>query len=328
MDGRQQSTENIPFGGETDKAWSLLENLVTNSLTEQRRSRRWGIFFKFLTFMWLFLVASAIYNSSRISMPKGYGGGVYTALVELNGVIADGGDASADVIVSGLRSAFDDKGTKAVILRINSPGGSPVQSGYIYDEIIRLRKLHIDTPLYAVITDMGASGGYYVASAADAIYADKASMVGSIGVVSAGFGFVEAMKKVGVARRSYTAGEYKGFMDPFQSEDIAASKRWQDSLDTVHKQFIESVKHGRGDRLTDDPDIFSGMIWVGEKAKELGLLDGLGGASFVARDIVGVEEIKDFTPKVSRFERFARDFGVGTTSAFLKIFGADGIQLR
>lgn len=327
MDIRQKSTENIPVGSDADTAWKLLESLVVSSVTEQRRSRRWSIFFKLLTFAWLFLIANVIYNSSRINMNIG-SGGVHTALVDLNGVISDNGDASADIIITGLRAAFDDKGTKAVILRINSPGGSPVQSGYIYDEIIRLRKLHLDTPLYAVITDIGASGGYYVASAADAIYANKASMVGSIGVISSGFGFVEAMKKVGIVRRSYTAGEYKGFMDPFQDEDRSASKRWQDSLDIVHEQFIDSVKYGRGDRLSDHPDIFSGMVWVGEKAKEIGLLDGLGSVGFVAHDIVGVDEIKDFTPKASAFERLARDFGVDAIGAFLEVLGTNGIQLR
>ena len=328
MDKWREPEGQMPAGGEDGKAWKLLESLAMSSLKEQRRARRWGIFFKLLTFSWLFLMAGFAYKASRVDVPAAGVSGTHTALVELNGVIGDGGDAIADNIVTGLRAAFEDAGTKAVILRINSPGGSPVQSGYIYDEIVRLRKLHPDTRLYSVITDIGASGGYYVASAADSIYADKASLVGSIGVISSGFGFVGAMEKLGVTRRTYTAGEYKAFMDPFQPMDKEASSRWQSSLDTIHKQFIDSVKQGRGDRLVDNPDIFSGMVWTGEKAKELGLVDGLGSAGFVARDVVGEEEIMDFTPRMTPLERFARDFGAGVTHVMLKVMGGEGIQLR
>ncbi len=328
MDKWRESETGLPSGDDEGKSWKLIENLAMSSLKEQRRARRWSIFFKLLTFAWLFLAVGVIYKSSRLEVPVTGASSAHTALVELNGVIGDGGDASADNIVTGLRAAFEDKGTKAVVLRINSPGGSPVQSGYIYDEIVRLRKLHPDIPLYSVITDIGASGGYYVASVADAIYADKASLVGSIGVISSGFGFVEAIDKLGVTRRNYTAGEYKAFMDPFQPMDQEAAKRWQSSLDTIHQQFIDSVKHGRGDRLANEPDLFSGMVWTGEKAKALGLVDGLGSTGYVAREIVGVEEIMDFTPRLTPLERFARDFGAGVTHVMLKVMGGNGLQLR
>ncbi|WP_263079973.1 S49 family peptidase [Endozoicomonas sp. Mp262] len=320
--------ENAMPAGEDGKAWKLLESLAMSSLKEQRRARRWGIFFKLLTFVWLFLMAGLVYKSVIVDVAAVSSSGAHTALVELNGVIGEGGEASADNVVTGLRAAFEDKGTRAVVLRINSPGGSPVQSGYIYDEIVRLRKLYPETPLYSVITDMGASGGYYVASAADAIYANKASLVGSIGVISSGFGFVEAIERLGITRRTYTAGEHKAFMDPFQPMDKEVTGHWQASLDTIHQQFIDSVKHGRGDRLANDPDIFSGMVWTGEKARELGLVDGLGSTGYVAREVIGEENIMDFTPRLTPLERFARDFGVGATRVMLSVMGGNGLQLR
>ncbi|KZZ33060.1 S49 family peptidase, partial [Oleiphilus sp. HI0086] len=220
----------------------------------------------------------------------------YTALVNLEGVIASGEEANADFLVTGLRAAFEAEGTQAVVLRINSPGGSPVQSGYVYDEIKRLRGLYPETPLYAVISDIGASGAYYIAAAADKIYADKASLVGSIGVVASGFGFVDTMKKLGVERRLYTAGAHKGFLDPFSDEKGDEVEFWESVLNTTHQQFIAKVKEGRGERLKVDEEIFSGLIWSGEQALEKGLVDGLGSAGYVAREVVGAEEIIDFTP--------------------------------
>lgn len=309
------------------RAWGLVESLAKGALKEQRRARRWGIFFKLLTFGWLFFSVGVIYKAiqiSEVSVPSA--SGKHTALVEIDGQIG-GGDVSADFVVTGLRAAFEDKGAEAVILRINSPGGSPVQSGYIYDEIKRLRAVHKEIPLYAVIVDIGASGGYYIASAADEIYADKASLVGSIGVISSGFGFVKAMDKVGVTRRTYTSGENKAFLDPFQVVDKEAAALWQESLDTIHQQFIKAVKDGRGDRLVNNPDLFSGMVWSGEQAKTLGLVDGLGSAGYVAREIVGEEEIVDYTSRRTPLERFARDFGAGVSATFVKALGA-GLQLR
>ena len=324
---QEPKQSSVSYGGD-EKAWKLVETLAQSSLKEQRRSRRWGIFFKLLTFAWLFSLVGVIYSNfqeSEVSMPTS--SGKHTALVEIDGQIG-GGDVSADGVVTGLRAAFEDAGTEAVILRINSPGGSPVQSGYIYDEILRLRSLHQDTKLYAVIVDIGASGGYYIASAADEIYADKASLVGSIGVISSGFGFVEAMESIGVTRRTYTSGENKAFLDPFQSVDKGAAAQWQQSLDTIHQQFIHAVKTGRGDRLANEPDIFTGMVWSGEQAKKLGLIDGLGSAGYVAREVVGAQEILDYTSRLTPLEKFARDFGAGVSATMVKVLGADSLQLR
>ncbi len=328
MSDNWNEQESIPASKSDDKAWKLVEGLAEGALKEQRRARRWGIFFKLLTFTWLFISMGLVYKSVNPSVSAAKTSGSHTALVEMNGVIGAGQDVDADTVVSGLRAAFEDKNTKAVVLRINSPGGSPVQSGYIYDEILRLRGLHTETPLYAVIMDIGASGGYYVASAADEIYADKASLVGSIGVISSGFGFVDAMKKLGVTRRTYTAGEFKAFNDPFQSLDEEATDRWQQSLDTIHNQFIDVVKKGRGDRLKDNPEIFSGMVWTGEQAKSLGLIDGLGSTGYVARDIVGEEEIVDFSYRLSPLEQFAREFGAGVSATAIKMMGGDSLTLR
>ncbi|KZX72197.1 peptidase S49, partial [Oleiphilus sp. HI0009] len=256
------------------KEWKLIEKTVATLGVEQRRTRRWGIFFKLLTFAYLFILLGMMANGLS---PSGMqvDSENYTALIDVRGVIADQEDASADVIVTGLRSAFEAEGAKAVILRINSPGGSPVQSGYVYDEIKRLRGLYPEKKLYAVITDLGASGAYYMAAAADEIYADKASLVGSIGVTAAGFGFVDLIDEYGVERRTYTSGEHKAFLDPFSEEDPEEVAFWKTVLTSTHQQFIDKVKEGRGDRLVENDKLFSGLIWNGEQALELGLIDGL-----------------------------------------------------
>ena len=254
----------------------------------------------------------------------------YTALIDVTGMIADKEPASADNIVGSLRAAFEDKKVKGVILRINSPGGSPVQSGYVYDEIRRLRGLHPDTKLYAVISDLGASGAYYIASAADQIYADKASLVGSIGVTAAGYGFVGTMEKLGVERRTYTSGEHKSFLDPFQPQKPEETAFWQGVLDTTHQQFISSVKQGRGDRLKDKehPELFSGLVWSGEQALPLGLIDGLGNASSVARDVIGEKELVDFTVEESPFDRFSKKLGASVAEHLAMWMGFQGPSLR
>lgn len=310
------------------KTWKLLEKAVLSSVTEQRRTRRWGIFFKILTFTYLF-GALALF-SPMMSGGKGVSTGAHTALIEVRGMIADQESASADNIVSALRAAFEDKNTKGVVLRINSPGGSPVQSGYIYDEIRRLRALHPDIKVYAVISDLGASGAYYIASAADEIYADKSSLVGSIGVTAAGFGFVGTMEKLGVDRRLYTSGEHKAFLDPFQPQNNEETAFWQEVLQTTHKQFIASVKQGRGDRLKDaeHPELFSGLIWSGEQALQLGLIDALGSSSFVAREVIGAKEIVDFTLQETPFDRFAKKFGASVAERLAIWAGFNGPQLR
>jgi protease IV len=298
---------------ENSKEWKIIEKTMLQLSVEQRQSRRWGIFFKLLTFVYLFLIL-ALFNAGMDSTSGGKGDS-HTAIVDLSGVIAANEDAAADVIVTGLRAAFEDKNTKGVILRINSPGGSPVQSGYVYDEIKRLRALSPDTKLYAVISDIGASGAYYIAAAADEIYADKASLVGSIGVTAAGFGFVNTMEKLGVKRRSYTSGAHKGFLDPFSPEKEDEVQFWQSVLETTHNQFISKVKEGRGDRLKDDPLMFTGLVWSGEQALELGLVDGLGSPGFVAREIIGEENIVNFTPKPDPFEKLTQRLGTSIGSA-------------
>jgi len=325
-EGKMVSREERAQATEDKKAWQLLEKTLLASLQEQKRSRRWGIFFKALTFVYLF--GAILLFSPLAQMESSSVGGPHTAVIELRGMIADQEEASADNLVGALRDAFEDANTKGVVLRINSPGGSPVQSGYVYDEIKRLRALHPDIKVYAVITDLGASGAYYIAAAADEIYADKASLVGSIGVTAAGFGFVGTMDKLGVERRTYTAGEHKAFLDPFQPEKPEEREFWQGVLNTTHQQFISQVRVGRGDRLKETPDMFSGLIWSGEQALELGLIDGLSSTSAVARDVVGAEELVDFTHQESPFKRFTRQLGASMGAALATELGFSGPALR
>ncbi|WP_426141660.1 S49 family peptidase [Pseudomonas sp. DWP3-1-2] len=315
--------------GADAKSWKLLEKTLLASVQEQRRSRRWGIFFKLLTFIYLF--GALVLFTPLMSFDKGVSSSEnHTALIEVQGMIADNESASADNIVGSLRAAFKDAHTKGVILRINSPGGSPVQSGYIADEIRRLRAEKPAIKVYAVITDLGASGAYYIASAADQIYADKASLVGSIGVTAAGFGFVGTMEKLGVDRRTYTSGEHKAFLDPFQPQKADETAFWQSVLDTTHRQFIASVKLGRGDRLKDKehPELFSGLVWTGEQALPLGLIDGLGSASYVAREVIGEKEIVDYTVKESPLDRFSKKLGASVAQQIAMWAGFSGPTLR
>ncbi|GMR01111.1 MAG: signal peptide peptidase SppA [Gammaproteobacteria bacterium] len=285
----------------------VVTQLAESSLREQRRARRWGIFFKLLTFVY---IGAIIYMYSEASLSTANLNEKHTAVIELNGVIADNEEANADNIITALREAFDNENSAGVILRINSPGGSPVQSGYIYDEMRRLREEHPDTPLYAVVTDICASGGYYIASAADKIYADKASIVGSIGVRMDNFGFVDAMNKLGVERRTLTAGENKALLDPFLPENEKAKAHMQTMLSEIHQQFIKSVKQGRGDRLdTSVEGLFSGLIWTGEAAVNIGLVDELASSSYVAREVIGEETIVNYTVKDDILERFAERLG-------------------
>lgn len=324
----EQAVKNIQEGSASKKEWKLIEKMLNGLFVEQRRARRWGIFFKFLTFAYLFALLGLFMFDSEISpevTPK-----EHTAIIELRGAISADDEASADTIIWGLRNAFEAPKAKAVILRINSPGGSPVQSGYIYDEIKRLRIEHPQKPLYAVITDIGASGAYYVAAAADEIYADKASLVGSIGVVAGGFGFVDLMDKVGVERRLYTAGEHKAFLDPFSPSNRSEKEFWQSVLNTTHQQFIDQVKKGRGDRLKDDPKLFSGLVWTGEQALALGLIDGLGSSSYVAREIVQAEKLVDYTPKPEPWQRLIDQLSVSFSKALTTQLGLNqnGPQFR
>lgn len=292
---------------------SLVNELAKEILQEQRRSRRWGIFFK--SFFALYLLSFLIIYLAGKSDMDAFSKGEHTAVIDVHGIISSETEARADYVVGALRNAFEDENTKGIVMRINSPGGSPVQAGYIHDEIKRLRALYPDIPVYAVISDICASGGYYIASAADSIYANKASIVGSIGVIMSGFGFVDAIDKLGIERRLLHAGENKAFLDPFQPLKMDEKKHIETLLNDVHQQFIDVVKAGRGDRLINDEKLFSGLIWTGEESIKLGLVDELASTSQVAREVIGAEDIVDFTRRESYLDEFAEQLGAGLLNA-------------
>jgi protease-4 len=296
-------------------AWErqVLERLLRDTLVEQRRARRWRIFFRLLSLLLILLVLGLL--GTDVGVPQVTSR--HTALVQLNGIIAPGTEADADLVIESLRAAYDNKHVAGVVLRIDSPGGSPVQAGRINDEIHRLRKLHPNVPLYAVIDDICASGGYYVAVAADRIYADKASVVGSIGVLMNGFGFVGAMDKLGIERRLLTAGAHKGFLDPFSPQNPDDVAHARELLHSIHGQFIDVVKQGRGERLKDDPRLFSGLVWTGAQGIELGLVDALGDADTVAREVFKADKVVDYTVRPAYFEKLIRSAGSEATAAAL-----------
>jgi protease-4 len=303
----------------------LLNRLAFASLAEQRRARRWNLAFKFSLLAYL-VVLLLVYLPGDLF--EGEADEPHTALVEIRGIITDDSDASADIVVSGLQAAFEDENTKGVILRINSPGGSPVQAAYINDEVLRLREKFPDIPLYAVIADIGASGGYYAAASADRIYANQSSIVGSIGVLMNGFGFVDTMEKIGVERRLLTAGERKGFLDPFsptKPEEVAHVKKM---LGEIHQQFIDAVRKGRGDRLSSDESIFSGLVWTGKRGVELGLVDELGSSAYVAREVIGAENIVDYTPSRSYLEQLLKRFSASVAENLVSTLGLGGTRLQ
>lgn len=283
----------------------LVKTLALASLKEQKRTRFWGIFFKSLAFIYLFLLL--FISLGWIENGKAMHADQHTALVDLKGIIAADSQSSADKIISSLQAAFKDKRTRGVILRINSPGGSPVQAGYINDEMKRLKQNFPEIPLYVVIGDICASGGYYVASAADKIYVDKASLVGSIGVLLDGFGFSGILDKLGIERRLLTAGEDKGFLDPFTPLDPAQEEHAKTLLKEIHDQFINVVKEGRGSRLTYKANVFSGNVWTGQKSIELGLADEIGGTEYVAREVIKAEVIVDFSAKEKFLDFFEKN---------------------
>jgi protease-4 len=307
-----------------DPQWErhLLEKIAFTSLNEQRAKRRWGIFFKlaFLSYLVAVLVLVGDWGSS-----EKLADGKHTALIKLRGTIEASGDASAEKINGALQSAFEDKGTAGVILQINSPGGSPVQSGIVYDEIRRLRTKYPEIPLYVVVEDLCASGGYYIASAADKIFVDKASIVGSIGVLMDGFGFTGTMDKFGVERRLLTAGANKGFLDPFSPQDEKQKEHARVLLGEIHKQFIEVVRQGRGKRLKETSEMFSGLMWTGSQSIQMGLADDFGTVDSVARDLIKSENILDYSVKENIAERFAKRLGaeMGQTLG-MHLFGNAG----
>jgi len=304
-------------------AWErqTLEKLIFASLEEQKAKRRWGIVFKSLAFAYLFFVLFAVVD---------WGGGSehqerHTALVNLTGTIEAKGEANAENLIAALDAAFEEKNAAGVILRINSPGGSPVQAGMVNDEIRRLRGKYPDKPLYVVVEDMCASGGYFVAAAADKIFVNKASVVGSIGVLMDGFGFTGTMEKLGVERRLLTAGENKGFLDPFSPQVDRQKAHAQSLLNSIHLQFIDVVKAGRGKRLKETPEMFSGLMWTGEQSIQLGLADDYGSVDSVARDVVQAEKILDYSVKDNIAERFAKRLGAGAVSSFWKGFSESAL---
>ena len=291
----------------------VLEKLALAAVQEQRRARHWSVFFKTLGF--LYLVALLVVFLGWYKTGQSTISGEHTALVDLQGEISANRE-SADKVIDGLDAAFKDSKTKGVILRINSPGGSPVQAGEIYDEMMRLRAKYPKVPLYVVVDDMCASGGYYVASAADKIYVNKASIVGSIGVLMDGFGFTGTMDKLGVQRRLLTAGKNKDFLDPFSPEVPSQVAYAKQMLQQIHQQFIDAVEAGRGSRLKlDTPGLFSGLMWTGQDAVKIGLADGYGSVDSVARDVIHAKNIVDYTPRNSLVDRFAQRFGVAMARA-------------
>jgi len=293
----------------------VIERLAGEGLREMQRARRWGIFFKLLTLVLLFsilvIAAGAFSEGGRGCLDK------CTALVDMRGELDGDGPVSADNVMAGLQAAFKNKGTQGVILRINSPGGSPVQAGLINDEIRRLRALYPGTPVYAVVEEMCASGAYYVAVAADKIYVDKASLIGSIGVIIDGFGFVGAMDKLGIERRAIIAGENKAFLDSFSPMTAAQRDYAQQMIEEIHQQFIAAVKAGRGKRLKESPELFSGLVWNGARGIDLGLADALGSVDYVAREVIKAEDVVDFTVKENLTERLTRRFGAALATGIV-----------
>ncbi len=289
-----------------------IEKLASAALTEQKSARRWGVFFKILMYSYLFFLlflAMGWLGDSKKSLTD------HTALIEVAGVIEADGEVNADSFIASLHDAYEDKHTKGIILRINSPGGSPVQAGIINDEIERQKRLHPKIPVYAVVEDICASGGYYIAVAADKIYVDKASIVGSIGVLMDGYGFTELMKKLGVERRLMTAGENKAMLDPFSPINPKHQGYAQAMLNEIHEQFKTVVREGRGQRLNETPETFSGLFWSGEQSIKMGLADALGSTDFVAREVIKQEEMVDFTYQDDFASRIAKRIGASASAS-------------
>lgn len=308
-----------------DKSNPIVDRLVFAALTEQRRARRWRVFFMLFFIVYLSVVTIVLLSDSGDAAMK-VDGEKHTALVRLDGIIASGEKAGAENMMTGLKAAFEHADTAGIVLEINSPGGSPVQSAYIFDEIMRLKQQHESVPIYVVVADIAASGGYFVAAAADRIYVNESSLVGSIGVRLDAFGFVGLMDKLGVERRLLTAGENKALFDPFLPEQSEQRAHLQSMLNQVHEHFIAAVKKGRGDRLAVGEDLFSGLIWSGEKAIGLGLADGFGTRHSVARELQA-EDIVDFTPKADLLTRIANRIGSSAAQGLSEyLLGAPGMQ--
>lgn len=313
----------LDSGNGTQWERQTVQKILLEHITEQRRARRWGIFFKLMI---LILIAGVLYSSFKKDLTQPViTTKDHTALIDIKGEIGVDFHANADNIRSALQSAFKNKNVKGIVLRINSPGGSPVQARQVFDEIRLLQTLHPNVRVYAAIEDMGTSAAYLIASATDSIYADKTSLVGSIGVRLASFGFVGAMEKVGVERRLYTAGNRKEMLDPFLPRKPEDEVFLQKQLDIIHQAFIQNVKEGRGARLRETPELFSGLFWCGEEALPLGLIDGYGDAYYVAQHIVQAEELVDYTAGTNLWDRLSHRLG---SSMGEVIFSKAGLGLR
>ncbi len=296
---------------------SVLVHSLSEVTKELRRHRRWKNVFRLFICIYLLIILLPILFGGEQEIAKVSRHKPHTALIDIDGVIAANSASNADDIVTALRDAFENKHTRGIILRINSPGGSPVQADYIYREIVRLREKYKSVKVHAVCVDACASAAYYIAAAADDIYANDASLVGSIGVLMDGFGFVDTMKKVGVTRRLLTAGKYKGFLDPFSPLEDDMKSYAQTMLNDIHHVFIARVKAGRGQRLANDPNLFTGLVWTGNQAKTLGLIDDIGSAGTIARDIIKNENVVNYTHKPNVFEKLATRFGAAAMQQVL-----------
>ena len=308
MENQQDNPHKADVTRESGWEREVIEKLALAAVTEQTRARRWSVFFKSLMFAYLLAIFGvAMYPTIKQDM--GGDSKDHTAVIDVVGVIAEDKDANAASIIESLRDAVKDKHTKGIILHSNSPGGSPVQSAYVYEEIRKIKKEHPDLPVYAVVSDICASGCYYIASASDKIFVNQSSLIGSIGVLMDGFGFVDIMQKLGVERRLLTAGAHKAMLDPFSPPKADETQYMQGLLDQVHQQFIGAVKAGRGDRLKETPDMFSGLVWTGEAGVKLGVADGFGNDDFVAKDIIGAEKLVDFTQQGRLIDKIADKLG-------------------
>jgi protease-4 len=306
---------------QSNSGWErdLIEKVALAAITEQTRARRWGIAFKSLLFVYLFAIFGVAIYPKLGNEHHASKGDNHTAIIDLVGQISEDKDANADAIIEGLRDAVEDKHTKGIILHANSPGGSPVQSAYVYDEIRRIKKEHPTLPIYTVVSDMCASGCYYIASASDKIFVNPASLVGSIGVLMDGFGFVDVMQKLGVERRLLTAGSHKAMLDPFTPRKENETIYMQSLLNQVHQQFISAVRIGRGTRLKESPDMFSGLVWSGEEAVKIGLVDEFATQHEIAKNVIGAEEEVNFTPQEHLFDRLAGRLGTSFGQAISSV---------
>jgi protease-4 len=325
MENQQDNRIKTDVARESGWEREVIEKLALASITEQTRARRWSVFFKSLMFAYLIAIfAVAMYPT--IKQGLGTETKNHTAVIDVVGVIAEDKDANAANIIESLRDAVKDKNTKGIILHSNSPGGSPVQSAYVYEEIRNIKKEHPDLPVYAVVSDICASGCYYIASASDKIFVNQSSLIGSIGVLMDGFGFVDVMQKLGIERRLLTAGAHKAMLDPFSPPKEDETQYMQGLLDQVHQQFIGAVKAGRGDRLKETPDMFSGLVWTGEAGVKLGVADGFGNDDYVARNIIGAEKLVDFTHQGRLIDKIAGKLGASFGQAMGSII--QGPSLR